>query len=374
MSRRVSAETVAAGILAAVIAALPTVALCADSPFVGSWRVTIDAPGVVPYEGRLDIEKVDDPADDDGPDDGDIAAWLENGPAPVTIDGDRITIRADARDRQGFRFERVLSGELEGDRISGSVGIEGLADTAAEFGEDGAPFSAIRIPKNAEPGPPPSAADVDAKLRDFDGTWVGVRGRDLRKYSMDLTEAGRAWTESYDARMDEPQKRCVSPGLVAAATWIFPFELLVTDDGRRVVMLYEAFGLTRRVHMDRDELPEFYPESSMGYSRGRFEDGQLIIETELLAASTRDFNGEPVSEDTRILERYYLSDEGRQLNLIMTMHDPTNYRRPPLRRRAWERNDDADVLPFECDPDSFFRQLHDEGRMQEYIDRAHMRP
>jgi hypothetical protein len=56
------------------------------------------------------------------------------------------------------------------------------------------------------------------------------------------------------------------------------------------------------------------------------------------------------------------------------MHDPENYNRPPIRRRAWDKNDEALIFPFECDPDSFFRQLYNEGRMQEYIDRAHMRP
>ena len=197
---------------------------------------------------------------------------------------------------------------------------------------------------------------------------------DLRKYSMDLTDAAQAWMMAYDARMDEPQKRCVSPGLVAAATWIFPFELIVSAKRNRLTMLYEAFGLSRRVYINQVEMPEFFPESSMGYSQGRIESGELIIKTSLLAASTRDFNGEPVSDSTHIVERYFLTMNGDRLNMIMHMHDSKNYRRPPIRRRAWDRNDEALIFPFECDPDSFFRQLFDEGRMQEYINRAFMRP
>ena len=54
--------------------------------------------------------------------------------------------------------------------------------------------------------------------------------------------------------------------------------------------------------------------------------------------------------------------------------DPENYHRPPIRRRAWDRNNESLIFPFECDPDSFFRQLFGEGRMQEYIDRSYMRP
>ena len=326
--------------------------------FAGSWMITIDAPGVAPYVARLDVEETD----------GGLRAWVENGPAPIRVEGNRIELTVSSRDRQGFRFERVLEGSLDDRRMSGVVHMQGLLETAAENGEDESPWRAVRL----EDVPPRDSSRY--ALADYDGTWAGIRGVDFRKYDMDLTEKGRAWVDAYDARMDEPQKRCVSPGLVAAATWIFPFELIVSEERNRLTMIYEAFGLVRRVHMNQTEMPEFYPESSMGYSQGRMEDGELIIETTLLSANTREFNGEPVSENARIVERYFLTNDGNRLNMVMTLYDPENYRRPPIRRRAWDKNDDTLIFPFECDPDSFFRQLFNEGRMQEYIDRAHMRP
>ena len=333
-------------------------ATASASEFAGNWMITIEAPGVAPYVAQLDIEESN----------GGLRAWVENGPAPVAIDGDHIELRISSRDRQGFRFERILDGTLEGDRITGIVHMDGLLETAAENGEEESPWSAVRL-ENL-----PRRDSSRYSLQDYDGTWAGIRGVDFRKYDMDLTAKGKAWVDEYDARMDEPQKRCVSPGLVAAATWIFPFELIVNEERKRLTMVYEAFGLVRRVHMNQTEMPEFYPESSMGYSQGRMEDGELVIETTLLSANTREFNGEPVSENARIVERYFLTNDGNRLNMVMTMHDPENYHRPPIRRRAWDRNDETLIFPFECDPDSFFRQLYNEGRMQEYIDRAHMRP
>jgi hypothetical protein len=330
----------------------------AAADFTGSWMITIDAPGVAPYVGQLDIEETA----------GELRAWVENGPVPIKISGDRIEVTVSSRDRQGFRFERILEGELDDGKISGVVHLQNLLETAAENGEEESPWNAIRV----ESIPPRNSKRHT--LRDFDGTWAGIRGVDFRKYDMELTEAGRAWLNEYDARMDEPQKRCVSPGVVAATTWIFPFELIVSEERNRLTMIYEAFGLVRRVHMNQSEMPEFYPESSMGYSQGRMEDGELLIETTLLSASTREFNGEPVSVNTRIVEQYFLTNDGTRLNLVMHMHDPDNYKRPPIRRRAWDKNDETLIFPFECDPDSFFRQLFNEGRMQEYIDRAHMRP
>ena len=333
-------------------------ARAAPEDFLGSWMLTIEAPGVVPYLARLDIEL-------DGT--GRPVAFVENGPAPIAITGDFIELRVDARDRQGYRFLRVLQGQRDGNQLSGTLKAEDILETAAEFGEDGAAWSAERL------GAGQARDSADYTLTDYEGTWAPHRGVDLRKYTMALTPAGREWTEAYDARMDEPQKRCVSPGLAAVATWMFPFEVIVQEEQQRLVLLYEAFSQMRRVYLAGPE-PEFYPESSMGYSRGRFEDGEVEVETTYLSARTRDFNGEPVGENARIVERYFLTENGERLNMVMTLHDPDNYERPPIRRRAWYRNDEATVLPFECDPDSFFRQLYSEGRMQDYFDRAYMRP
>ena len=336
---------------------LASAAVSGNEGFAGKWDLTIAVPDAAPLVGVLELEQRD----------GAWHAWVENGPAPVEIDGDQIAFTIDSRDRQGFRFERRLQGRLEEGRISGVMRSSDVLPTAAEYGEDGSAWSAVRQNESRSGG-------AEYALADFDGTWIGIRGVDIRKYTMDLTDKASAWVTAYDARMDEPQKRCVSPGLVAATTWIFPFEVAVKEDRQRIIMLYEAFGLSRRIHLDPERMPEFYPESSMGYSKGRFTDGELIVETPLLTPSTRDFNGEPVGENATVVERYFLTDQGKRLNLVMHLHDPDNYNRPPIRRRAWDRNDDALIFPFECDPDSFFRQLFNEGRMQEYIDRAHMRP
>lgn len=322
-----------------------------DLDIEGSWMLEIRVPKAAPLVGLLEIEKSGDS----------WQAWVENGPAPVSIDGNRVEVTIDSRDRQGYVFHRTLQGTLEDGVISGEMRSLDVLNTAAEFGEDGSSWSAIKIDK--EP-----SGELDHALEDFAGTWVGLRGVDIRKYTMALTQEAKDWVAGYDPRMDEPQKRCVSPGLVAAATWIFPFEILVNNN--RLTMLYEVYGLSRRVFMGDSIIPEFYPESSMGYSAGRFENGELIIETTLLTRNVRDFNGEPVSENARIVERYFLTNGGNRLNLVMLLYDPGNYLRPPIRRRIWDRDDKTTIYPFECDPDSFFRQLYNEGKMEEYIKRS----
>lgn len=325
-----------------------------DADFEGSWMIEIRVPAE-PLIGRLELEASD-------------AGWLafvEGGPAPVQINGSHIELYVDARDRQGYLFQRKLIGELKDGTMTGIMESIDVVESAAEFGENGSQWSARRRVDD-----PPGQQIED--LTELAGTWVPLRGVDLRKWTMALTPAAKEWHAGYDARMDEPQKRCISPGLVAAVTWSFPFEIVATDD--KLVMLYEAFNLSRRVFTDGHEDPEFFPNSSLGYSTGRLENGELVVETKLLSRTTRDFNGEPISDNATTIEKYRLSDDGNRLSLVLTLHDPENYERPPIRRRVWTRQDDAVIFPFECDPDSFFRQLFNEGRMQEYIDRTPRRP
>ena len=68
-----------------------------------------------------------------------------------------------------------------------------------------------------------------------------------------------------------------------------------------------------------------------------------------------------------------LSADGQTLSAVITLHDPENYRRPPVRRRAWTRNPDTWIFPNECDPDSFFRQMYNEQLLDMYFDRSRRR-
>ena len=326
-------------------------ALAADAAdFAGSWRLEVRIPAD-PLIGLLELERSGDS----------WIAHVEGGPAPVVINGTHIEVSVDARDRQGFAFKRVLSGELRDGSMTGTLASVDVLETAAEFGENGSSWSATRWRDD-----PPAHAIKSAE--ELAGVWVPLRGRDFRKYTMDLTAAAKEWHAGYDARLDEPQKRCISPGLVAAVTWSFPFEIVAGPD--RLIMLYEAYNLSRRVFLDDRDIPEYFPNSSMSYSNARLENGELVVDTSLLMSGVLDFNGEPISDQATLEERYRLSEDGNRLTLVLTMNDPDNYLRPPIRRRVWTRQDDAVIYPFECDPDSFFRQVFDEGRMEEYIKRS----
>ena len=321
----------------------------AQSEWAGEWMLELDVPPA-PVYALLDLALVG----------GSWTGYVEGGPVSVSISGNELEVAIDSRDIAGFVFKRILTGQLVGDGINGTVTVVDQPDS----GDNGASWSARR--------PKAGTADADGQPFDISGTWAPAPGADIRKYSMALTPNAREWHEDYILHLDQPNVRCVSPGLVAVIAWSsYPSEWLVDED--RITIIYEVGSEVRRVYMDGREPPDYYPPAPMGWSTGHWDGASLVVETTRLAPNVRDFLGEPISENARFVERYTLSDDGNMLSSVMTLFDPENYERPPIRRRQWTRSPDTVILPYECDPDSFFRQLHEEGRMQEYMDRTHRR-
>ena len=99
----------------------------------------------------------------------------------------------------------------------------------------------------------------------------------------------------------------------------------------------------------------------------------MPITSNLFEKTIRDFRGELVSENAEIEERYSLSSDGQKLNAIIIIKDPENYSKNPIRRRQWVRNKNTEIFPYTCDPDSFYLPMYENGEMQMYMDRSHLR-
>ena len=300
--------------------------------------------------GLLEIEKSGDG----------WVAYLEGGPASVETDGDNVVITADSRDVRGFVFDRKMTGKIDGDSMSGTYVQEG----AAAQSEDPGPWWAVREKVQSSMASP-------AKPVDISGIWTATQEMDFRKYTMALTPAGQEWLESYLPYYDQPDVRCTSIGLPALTTYSFPFEIIESDN--RYTMIYEYQSKVRRIWMDGRKSAEYMPPSRMGHSNGRWDGSSFVIETQLLDKTVRDFRGELISENARIEERYDLSEDGNTLTLVVTVHDPENYSRPPVRRRMWRRDASAEIFPYTCDPDSFYLPMFEDGELEMYIERTDKR-
>jgi len=323
--------------------------VAAEPAIEGDWMLEVRPDGP-PLIGLLQIERSDDG----------WQGFVEGGPVPVSVDSDNVVIEIDSRDLRGFVYVMKLVGTLADGRL------EGTYNTQSEFKMNERPgtWHAERYAPEPRPKQP---APVD-----ISGIWTPAPGIDFRKYSMDLTPEAEEWFAGYMMHYDQPNVRCVSPGITAMIAWSgYPFEILASKD--RLTFLYEVDSEVRRIFLDDREAPEFYPNSPMGYSTGRWEGSTLVVETTRLMPNVRDFRGEPISDNARLEEVYTLSEDGQRLDAVITLYDPQNYRRPPIRRRAWTRNPETEIYPYECDPDSFYRQMYEEGKLDMYFERSKRR-
>ena len=109
----------------------------------------------------------------------------------------------------------------------------------------------------------------------------------------------------------------------------------ITDEGERIVMHYERFNTVRTIDMSGNPPRADRAPSELGYSAGRWEGDELIIETtHLLGGAVR--NGDlPLSAEAHVTERYWREPGENDLQLRVEVRDPVNYTEPFTMGRAF---------------------------------------
>ena len=190
---------------------------------------------------------------------------------------------------------------------------------------------------------------------------------DMTPKPMPMTDESRA---IYAARQfgDDYVLRCLPPGLPRIFGSPYPVEIL--DAGTHYVMLFLQGNTPRWVYMDdRDAAPD-QPDSSMGFSVGRWEERTLIIETTHLSPGWLDGSGYPMTggDGTRIVERWIVADDGLSIDRTMTIHDDY-YTEPLVRTRGSQRADSAALLESPpCDATAFYAEMLNNGRLEEILE------
>jgi len=250
---------------------------------------------------------------------------------------------------------RIVAGAIAGD-IEMIAGFSNYAELHAEK------FSAVRSsPEYWEPKPPVPAAPVD-----LTGVWeraivLGPIGRT----NPQLNAAGKERHKAFEKGAYDPLLRCMSAGPMRRQARRGNMEILATPN--RLTFLYANSNGVRRIWMDRKEHSADREHDIMGESIGRWDGSTLVIDTRKLSASVLTQKLEPISSDARIVERLWLNDSN-DLVMEATLHDPTYYERPVVRRLQWTRSDDQDLLFAPCDPDSFYRSLQFDGVLDSYFE------
>jgi len=84
--------------------------------------------------------------------------------------------------------------------------------------------------------------------------------------------------------------------------------------------------------------------------------------------TVRDYQGEPISENARVVERYWLNEDGTMSGELV-LHDPENCKRPPVMQLHWKKRNDSrktEVVGY-CDSGSFIYQMVKDNKIEKYI-------
>lgn len=129
---------------------------------------------------------------------------------------------------------------------------------------------------------------------------------------------------------------------IMASNWPFEFR----DEGDTIRLLAEEFDRERLIHLN-GPATEAVP-SPMGYSTGRWEDGDLVVVTTHVNSGQLGRDGIPLSEDVEILERFSLSQDQRRLDYEMTITDAATFTEPVTLASHWIWRPGETVKPYNC--------------------------
>ena len=190
---------------------------------------------------------------------------------------------------------------------------------------------------------------------------------DLEPKPTPFTAEGRRLFEA-TTHWQDPALRCLALGLPR----IFgaPYNMEIVDAGTHYVVIHVEHNTPRRIWMDGRKAPGDLPASSLGFSVGRWEGDELVIETTHLLPGWLDGSGLPMSgEGTRLVERYTFRDDRLAMDRTMTIYDPY-YTQPLVRKRGSARGDDVPIgEQSTCDPDSYYRDLRENKLLDAHLDR-----
>jgi len=182
----------------------------------------------------------------------------------------------------------------------------------------------------------------------FSGVWLATSPRSMLGANRpELTPRAQMDLDAFDP-LDDPVIRCVMPTFPRSGFAIYPFEIIQTES--MLVFLYESFGMIRRIYMDERQSPNYLPLARRGYSVGRWEEDELVINTTHVAPGLITGGGLRQYGDVSVVERYRLVDESRGLEAEVIVTAPESFAGPWIRSFTWELDPDGMIYESVCDP------------------------
>lgn len=146
---------------------------------------------------------------------------------------------------------------------------------------------------------------------------------------------------------DDPNNLCLPSGVPEKDAVTSPFKIMQFPG--EMVILYESRTIFREIFTDGRPLPKDPNPTWQGYSIGRWEGDDFVVETNGLNNKIwMDTNGHPLTEAAHITERFRRHDYGH-MDIQITIDDPKAYTKPWTITENPELLADTDLLESVCE-------------------------
>jgi len=172
-----------------------------------------------------------------------------------------------------------------------------------------------------------------------------------------LTEKGKVAVKDFDPN-DDPSFECLPATLPRTIVPVLPIQF-VWVNGELLTIRYESNSTVREIHMGQSSFPANVSPSRMGYSIGRMDENELVIDSKHFT-SDRWGNGRvvPSGEQKVVQERYSLTEDGKAMDVTYTVADPEFLAGPPVEQRgAFVLRNSMILSDYDCNPDAAVRHL-----------------
>jgi hypothetical protein len=242
--------------------------------------------------------------------------------------------------------------------LGGSVAAQWLGYPAKNIPRtaDGKPDLAAPAPRTADGKP--DLSGIWQPTADPGDTAGGIEGVVAPKYQINVMRDFKGATpfqpwaaELYKRRQankmrDNPMIQCLPAGVPRLDAYIHPYKIVQTSD--LIVILYESQTIFRQVFTDGRSHPADAEPSWLGYSIGKWEGDELVVETIGFNDKTwLDGFGHPHSDAMKLTERFRRRDFGH-MDIAITIDDPKAYTQPIRYVQPQILQPDTELIEYIC--------------------------
>jgi hypothetical protein len=156
----------------------------------------------------------------------------------------------------------------------------------------------------------------------------------------------------------DPAYSCHPPGLPRIYTYgVSPLEIVQTP--QRIFLFFESAHMWREIWMDGRDMPKDSDPLWMGYSIGRWDGGELVVDTANFNDKTWvDGHGHPHSDALKVTERFHRVDRGH-LQIFVTIDDTKSYTAPWTTKRDYTLKPNWEIGENYCIPEDEARWFNE---------------